>query len=284
MARFGMHCFLWTPEWTREAAERIVPMAAAHRFDVVEVALLAPDRIDVDHSVALFKEHGVAPTCSLGLPEEATPTRDPAKAEAFLRHAIDVAHAMGSNTLTGVTYSTIGLKSGRPRSEEELALVVQALKPAARHAASLGMTLGMEPCNRYETHILNTGGHAVDMIQRIGEDNVMVHLDTYHMNIEEKRYRNPILHCGDHLHYIHLSESDRGVPGSGTVDFEEIIASLAEIDFKGDLVIESFVNIAPEIAEALSVWRPVARDADEVLSEGATYLRDLCVKHGLVAA
>jgi len=284
MARYGMHCFLWTPEWTPEAAERIVPAAAAHRFDVVEVALLAPERIEVEHSVDLFRAHGVKPTCSLGLPDGAAPTVDPAKAEQFLRNALDVAYALGSKTLTGVTYSTIGLTSGAHRTEEELSAVASVLKPVAHHAETLGMTLGLEPCNRYETHLINTAGHAVDMIQRIGAANVMVHLDTYHMNIEEKGFRTAIQHCGNHLQYIHLSESDRGVPGTGTVDFEEIISALAEIDFQGDMVIESFVNIAPEIARALLVWRPVARDADEVLSDGATYVRDLCQKYGLVAA
>ncbi|MEZ5825603.1 MAG: sugar phosphate isomerase/epimerase family protein [Geminicoccaceae bacterium] len=283
MVRFGMHSSLWTSSWTREAAERVVPLAASHELDVIEIALLQPEAVDVPHSRALFEKHGVAPTCSLGLPLDRTAPVHPEKAQAFLMTALEAAHGLGSNTLSGVVYSSIGLTTGAPPSEEEYENIRKALKPVARRAGELGMTLGLEPCNRYETHLLNTAAQAVSLIERIDEPALMIHLDTYHMNIEEKGMADGIRTAGKHLKYIHLSESDRGVPGSANVNWEETMAALAETGFDGDLVGESFVTLPPEIAKALSVWRPVARSAEEVLENGMPFLRDLARRHGLVA-
>ncbi len=281
--RFGMHSSLWTAAWTKEAAERVVPTAARHGLDVIEIALLNPGAVDAAHSRALFEKHGVAPTCSLGLPFEACAPLHPEKATAFLLEALEVAHRLGSNTLTGVTYSTLGYTTGTSPTEAEYAAIEQALRPAARRAGELGMTLGLEPCNRYETHLLNTAGQTVALIERIGEPALMIHLDTYHMNIEEKGFKSGIEKAGKYLKYIHLSESDRGVPGTGTVDFPATIAALAATGFQGDLVGEAFINMPPELAKALSVWRPVAKSAEEVLDPGMTYLKRLAVERGLVA-
>ncbi len=196
--------------------------------------------------------------------------------------ALEVAHALGCAFLGGVTYSALGYKSGKPPTEQEYANIATALKPVARRAAEWGMLLGIEPCNRYETHLLNTAQHGLDMIARIGEPNVVIHLDTYHMNIEEKGIGHGLTLAGKHAPYLHVSESDRGVPGTGTVDFDGAFAALAAAKCDGDLVMESFVSVPPEIAAALAVWRPVARDRHEVLEQGVSFLRDLGRKHGLL--
>ena len=282
MVRFGVHSSLWTARWTPSTVEKLVPEAARHGLSVIEIALLAPETIDVEHSRAILAAHGMAATCSLGLPKEVTAPLHPNKAEAFLIRALEVAHALGSSTLSGVTYATIGYTSGKPPAEQEYANIAKALRPVARRAAEHGMTLGLEPCNRYETHLLNTAEQAVQLIERIGEPNVMIHLDTYHMNIEEKGFAHGIRSAGKHLRYIHLSESDRGVPGTGTVDWNATFAALAETDFSGDMVIESFVTLPPEIARALSVWQPVADSAEQVLQDGVPFLRDLARRHGLL--
>lgn len=280
--RFGVHSSLWTASWSVAAAERFVPQAARHGLQVIEVALLSPETIEAERTRELLAAHGMEATASLCLPADANAALRPDRAEAFLRRALDVAHAMGAKILCGVTYSTLGWRSGSPPSEAELASIATALKPVARHAASLGMTLGIEPCNRYETHLLNTARQARAMLERIGEPNVTIHLDTYHMNIEEKGLADGFRTAGRHCSYVHLSESDRGVPGTGTVDFAAAFRTLAEIGFSGDLVLESFVTLPPEIAAALSVWRPVASSPEEVLERGLPYLVGLARLHGLV--
>jgi len=173
--------------------------------------------------------------------------RHPDRAEAFLLRALETAHALGCSILGGVTYSALGFRSGEPPTEEEYANIARALKPVARRAAEFGMLLGVEPCNRYETHLLNTAEQSLAMLERIGEANVTIHLDAYHMNIEEKGIGRGIRAAGPRCAYLHLSKSDRGVPGTGTVDWPEVFRALAETRFSGDLVMESSVTLPPEI-------------------------------------
>ena len=281
MARLGAHTFIWADDWTRENAELVLHAAAAARLQVVEIPLLRPDEIDVAHTVALAAELGLGVTCSLGLPPQATLPDHPAEAQAFLKRALDVVKALGAWCLSGVTYSTLGKLSGAPPTEAEYAAIAAALKPVARHAASLGLELGLEPCNRYETHLLNTGAQAVALIERIGEPNLFVHLDTYHMAIEEEGFRAPIVALGRHLRYIHLSESGRRIPGRGNVNWNEVFAGLAAIGYDGDLVLESFVSIHPDIARALAVWRPVAPSIELLVDEGFRFLRGKAAAHSI---
>jgi D-psicose/D-tagatose/L-ribulose 3-epimerase len=282
MIRFGMHSSLWSPDWTPAAAELAIPEAAKYGIDLIEVSLLDPDRVDVEHSRALFQQYRVAPSGSLCLPMGAAAARHPKAAEAFLMKALDVAHALGCKFLGGVTYSTLGWRSGNPPTEAEYANIVTALKPVARRAAELGVTLGLEPCNRYETHLLNTAEQALRLMDRIGEPSLTIHLDTYHMNIEEQGLAAGFATAGKATRYVHLSESHRGAPGTGSINWNEAFAAFKAIGFEGDLVIESFVTLPAEIAAALSVWRPVARDRYEVLDRGLPFLLDLARTHKLI--
>jgi D-psicose/D-tagatose/L-ribulose 3-epimerase len=284
MIRFGMHSSLWTSAWTRDGAETSVAECARHGLEVVEIALLEPDAIDIQHSLSLFARYGVAPTASLCLPEAIEATRHPQEAQAFLMRALDVAHALGCSTLSGVTYSALGYRSGAAPTEAEYDAIARALKPVARRASDVGMSLGLEPCNRYETHLLNTAAQARTLIDRIEEPAVMIHLDTYHANIEEKSFADALADGAGRVRYVHLSESDRGVPGSGNVHWRSVMTALKGAHFSGDLVIESFVTSMPQLAAALSVWRPVASGAEEVLKVGAPFLRSLAQASGLIAA
>ncbi len=282
MTRIGMHFSLWAASWTPQAAEAAIPEAERYGLQVIEIPLLVPASIDVAHARDLLAAHCIAPAASLCLPPDRLATRAPAAARDFLLEAVEVAHALGCTFLGGVTYSALGYKTGAPPTEAEYDAIAEALRPAARRARELGLTLGLEPCNRYETHLLNTAAQTLALLERIGEPNTAVHLDTYHMNIEEKGIGEGFRVAGTRARYIHLSESDRGVPGTGTIDWEEVFTALAEIGFSGDLVIESFVTLPPEIAAALCVWRPVARDRYEVLGTGVSYLRRLALKHRLI--
>ncbi|WP_181701005.1 sugar phosphate isomerase/epimerase family protein [Chthonobacter albigriseus] len=279
--RVGMHTSLWASEWTREAAEIAIPEAAEHGLEVLEIALLNPAAVDAEHSRRLFEKHGVEPTASICLPFDVTAPLHPEKAVDFLMPALDKAHALGCSILCGVTYSTLGWKSGARPTDSEYANMAKALKPVARKARDYGMLIGIEPCNRYETHLLNTAAQSLAFLECLDEPNVTIHLDTYHMNIEEKGIGHGVRVAGEHCSYIHLSESDRGVPGSGTIDWTDVFRALAETGFKGDLVMESFVTLPPEIASALCVWRDVASGRQEVLEKGVPFLKSLAKVHGL---
>ncbi len=278
----GMHASLWAAEWTREAAEIAIPEAAEHKLSCIEFPLLVPEGVDAPHSKKLFEKYGVEPTCSLCLPEDKMAAEKPEAAEAFVKKALDKASEVGSKFLGGVTFGALGYKSGKPPTQREYDNIVKALKPVAQHARKLGITLGIEPCNRYETHLLNTSTQALKMLEMIDEPNVTIHFDTYHMNVEEKGIGHGLRTTAGKCSYIHMSESDRGVPGTGTIDWNDVFRALADIKFKGRLVVESFVALPPEIAGALCVWRPVAKDRQELLAKGVPFLRGLAKAHGLI--
>ncbi len=281
MQGFGVHTSMWTMHWDRAGAERTIPAAAAYGMDFIEIALLNTAIVDAPHTRALLEKHGLRAVCSLGLPERAWASRDPDAAIAHLADAIDKAAELGAEALSGVTYGGIGERTGLPPTQAEYDNLARALAAAAKHAKARGILLGIEPVNRYETHLLNTGWQAREMIERVGADNLFIHLDTYHMNIEEKGAANGILDAREHLRYIHLSESDRGTPGEGTCDWDEIFAALAAIGFRGGLAMESFINMPPEVAYGLAVWRPVANSFEEVMDKGLPFLRNKAAQYRL---
>lgn len=279
---FGVHSSLWGPNWTPELAAHAIDEATRHKLDILEIALLDPASVDAEHTRMLFGNTGITPVCSLTLPAEVRASRYPDKAVEFLTLAIDKTADMGGDALCGVTYGLLGERTNEPPTAAEMDNVAKAIDAAATHAAARGIELGLEAVNRYETHLLNTAEQTVRLIERVGQPHVFVHLDTYHMNIEENGAANGIVAAGDRLKYIHLSESHRGVPGTGNVPWDEIFGAMAAIGFKGGMVVESFINLPPQIAAALSVWRPVADSAEQVMAEGVPFLHNKARQYGLV--
>jgi D-psicose/D-tagatose/L-ribulose 3-epimerase len=282
MQGFGVHTSMWTMTWDRAGAEKAVAAAVRYKMDFIEIALLNAPAVDAPHTRALLENNNLKAVCSLGLPEHAWASRHPEKAIEHLKVAIDKTAEMGCLALSGVTYGGIGERTGLPPTQGEYDNIAKALTAAAKHAKSRKIQFGIEPVNRYENHLINTGWQAVQMIEKVGSDNIFIHLDTYHMNIEEKGAANGILDAREHIKYIHLSESDRGTPGCGTCDWDEVYATLAAIGFKGGLAMESFINMPPEIAYGLAVWRPVAKDEAEVMGNGLPFLRNKARQYKLI--
>jgi D-psicose/D-tagatose/L-ribulose 3-epimerase len=279
---FGAHAFIWAGEWTPEGAERVIGGAAEAGLDFVEIPLLRPKSMDVSATRALLDRYGIGCTCSLGLPEAAHLPSAPEKAESFLESAVDAAAGLGAPVLCGVLYAHLGTLTGRPPEESELEDVARVLKNVARYAAERGVSLGVEAVNRYETYLINLAEQADAVLDRVGEPNVFVHLDTYHMNIEEKGFYEPIVATGERMRYIHLSESDRGTPGTGNVHWDEVFRGLKAIDYDGYLVMESFVAINEDIAGATALWRDVVGDPATLIRDGLSFLRGKAAEYDVL--
>ena len=245
MARLGLHTFAAAPKWDVAAMRALLPKLEEHKVRVLEIPLLDPSEIDVSETRAFVEETGIAPVCSLGLPPEVDVVADPEAGLAFLEPAFKVTSAIGAYALAGVTYGTIGKISGAPRSQAEFDATARFIAAAAKRANEYGLQLGIEPCNRYETHIMNTGADGRAYCEAAGADNVFIHLDSYHMHIEERSYAEGIRDCGPFLGYVHLSESNRAAPGHGTVDFEAVFAALADVGFDGITTLESMNHVHP---------------------------------------
>nr|WP_197980216.1 MULTISPECIES: sugar phosphate isomerase/epimerase [unclassified Rhizobium] len=265
---------MWSTVWDHAGAERAIACAARYKQDFIEIPLIDIASVDTKHSRTLLEKHDLRATCSLVLPEPAWASVRPDAAVEHLRSALDKASEMGAEALTGVTFGGTNERTGVRPTQGEYDNLTRALAAAAKHAKTLGLQFGIEAVNRYESHLINSAEQAVALVERIGMDNVFIHLDTFHMNMEEKGIGNGIIAARDHLKYMHMSESDRGTPGFGNVAWNEVFAALSVIGFKGLLVLESFAGMPVEMAGAISTWRPVARSAEEVLEKGLPFLRD----------
>jgi D-psicose/D-tagatose/L-ribulose 3-epimerase len=282
MPLFGAHAFIWAGEWTPEGAEKVIRGAAEAGLDFVEIPLLHPESMDVSGTRELLDEHEIWCTCSLGLPKAAHLPFAPDRAEAFLQGAVDVTAALEAPALSGAIYTHLGTLTGKPPGEDELAEVGRVLKSVARYAAEKDISLGVEAINRYETYLINLASQADAMLDRIDEPNVFVHLDTYHMNIEEKGFYDPIVATGPRMKYIHLSESDRGTPGTGNVHWNEVFRGLKALDYDGHLVMESFAAINEDIIGATALWRDVVGDPEALVRDGLAFLRNKAAEHDLL--
>jgi D-psicose/D-tagatose/L-ribulose 3-epimerase len=282
MPLFGAHAFIWAGEWTPEGAESVVRGAAEAGLDFVEIPLLHPESMDVFGTRELLDRYGIECTCSLGLPKAAHLSFAPDRAEAFLKGAVDVTDALEAPALSGAIYTHLGTLTGKPPAEDELAEVGRVLKNVARYAAEKDVSLGVEAINRYETYLINLASQADAMLDRIDEPNMFVHLDTYHMNIEEKGFYDPIVATGPRMQYIHLSESDRGTPGTGNVHWNEVFRGLKALDYDGHLVMESFAAINEDIIGATALWRDVVGDPEALVRDGLAFLRNKAAEHDLL--
>jgi D-psicose/D-tagatose/L-ribulose 3-epimerase len=278
---FGAHAFIWAGEWSREGAERVISGAASAGLDFVEIPLLDPKTMDVENTQALLESHEVGCSCSLGLPKEVHLPFDPDGAERFLAEVVELTAALGSSVLTGCLYTHLGTLTGRPPEPEELEYVARVLKSTARRAAGYGVELGIEAVNRYETYLINLASQTSEVLDAIDEPNVFAHLDTYHMNIEEKGFYEPILSLGPRLRYLHLSESDRGTPGTGNVHWDEVFRGLKDASYDGALVMESFAAVNEAIIGATALWRDVVGDPDALVTDGLAFLRAKAAEYGL---
>jgi D-psicose/D-tagatose/L-ribulose 3-epimerase len=151
---------------------------------------------------------------------------------------------------------------------------VDVIRRLAERAAASDITLGLEFVNRYETNLLNTAAQTVAYIGEVGAPNVVVHLDSYHMNIEEANFRDPVFDCGDRLGYVHIGENHRGYLGQGHVNFPELFAALGEVGYDGVITFESFSSavVDEDLSKILRIWRNMWTDGMDLAKQARTYI------------
>ncbi|GAA2265454.1 epimerase [Streptomyces ruber] len=273
----GVHALVWTGDWTPEGARLAARQSRAAGYDLVEISLHDMDVVDVRATRAALAEHGLDVACSRGLAFDADVSSDDPdtarRGEELLSRALHLAGDLGAGYFCGVLYSALGKYAGPPtaRGREH---AVRALRRLAAQAADRGITLGMEVVNRYESNLVNTARQALDLIDEVGADNVKVHLDTYHMNIEEQDFTRPVLDCGDRLGYVHVGDSHRGYLGSGTIDFQQFFHALGTIGYTGPITFESFSSavVAPGLSNDLAVWRNLWSDGPDLAAHARSFM------------
>jgi D-psicose/D-tagatose/L-ribulose 3-epimerase len=278
----GVHALVWVGGWSKDQCREAIKNSAEAGYGLIEIPALDPKSIDVEHTKATLKEFGLKSACSLGLSFDADINNDDSeiakRGEARLMDALDVVEQLGGDYLGGVIFSALG-KYKLPPTKQARNNAVAALKRLAIAAHAKGITLGLEPVNRYESNLLNTGSQALEMITDIGEPNVVVHLDIYHMNIEEQDLVSPVLEAGNKLGYVHIGASHRGPLGTGNIDFDSFFSALAKIGYKGTITFESFSStvVAPDLSSTLGIWRNLWTDNKSMAKSAREYIENKIV-------
>lgn len=277
--QIGVHGLVFTGQFDDVGLDVAASGARAAGFDLLEVPLAAPEEFDGATVRRILSDNGVAMSASLGLaPEADLSSDDPEvsrRGEDLLRRAIDVVAEAGGEHLCGVIYSAMQ-KYMAPATPAGRAASAAALGRLGEHARAAGVRLSLEIVNRYETNIVNTARAGLGFLEEIGSENVHLHLDTYHMNIEESGMFEPILDAGEQLHYFHIGESHRGYLGTGSVDFDSAFRALARLGYDGPIVFESFSSavVSSALSNTLGIWRNLWDNSVDLAAHANRFIRD----------
>jgi D-psicose/D-tagatose/L-ribulose 3-epimerase len=277
--RIGCHASVWTGNFDDNGLQVAINQTAAAGFDLIEIPLMDPDKADPAVVRRMLDAAGLSVTASLGLSEHTDiSSEDPevvAAGEALLTRCLEFLSDVGGDHLVGVIYSAMR-KYMAPATGLCRQHSLEAIGRLSTRAAELGVRIGVEVVNRYESNLLNTSRQAVAYVQDAGVDNLFVHLDTYHMNIEEPDMVTPVLGAGERLGYVHIGESHRGYLGSGTVDFDSFFRALATVGYDGPVVFESFSSavVHPDLSNMLGIWRNLWADGEDLGRHANSYIRN----------
>lgn len=272
--KFGASLLSWiTPQWTPEAGKYAIEKTAKAGFDLIEILLPTSMEFNSKEVKQQLKDHHLDVVCSLNLPKEAHIAFYPEVAEKLIKQAIDKTSDLETDFLGGVLHGGIGVFSGNPLTEKEAEIITEVWSNVAVYAKEKGVNIGIEPINRYESYVCNTAGNVLDLIKKTGKDNLFLHLDTFHMNIEENNFYDPIILAAQQLKHIHITESHRGMLGEGTVNWEQLFKALKEIDFEGNLVLENFSSSIPGMQQMVSLWQKSPYKAEELALASLSFMK-----------
>ena len=276
--RFGINSFLFTSPFTTESSA-LFRQFRRWGFDTVEIPIEDPSHIDPEKVRAAADKAGIAigSVCAcMGPGRDFRGTaEEQATAMTYCKALIDQAVVLGCPSLIGPVYSVVGKADAvePAQQKQEWALVVKNLKELAAYARAKGVTICIEPLNRFETDFLNTCDQGLRLVRAVKSPAVKLHLDTFHMNIEEKDQAAAIRKAGKLLGHFHACGSDRGTPGGDHIAWPAIVKALKAVGYKGDVVIESFTTDVKVIARAAAIWRRIEPRRNDIAIKGLAFLR-----------
>ena len=276
--KFAVNALIWTTEFDHRSFS-LLPRLRECGFDGFEVPVFQPAKVPAKEIRQALSANNLECTVCAILPAGMNPISDnPDIRRRTRQHLVDtikVAADLGSTLMGGPVYSPVGHLPGRRRTSDEWQWAVECFQSLGESLHANGITLALEPLNRFETYFLNTAADAVKLCSEIGHSSIGVLLDTFHTNIEEKDVAAAFLKTGKKLKHIHACENDRGIPGTGHVDFAGIAAALKKIGYDAWISIESFGYSHKELAAAAAIWRDLAPTPEAVAFDGLPFLKSV---------
>jgi D-psicose/D-tagatose/L-ribulose 3-epimerase len=275
--KFGANTFIWSAQYDA-TVRAMLPTIKEKGFDGVEVPLFRPAEFPAAQIRRDMEANGLAcNVCSVLVPgfslieEDASVRR---QTQQHLRNSILAASEAGASVIAGPLYCPVGYLPGRRRTADEWNWAVEGYRSVADVLAQCNVTLAIEPLNRFETFFLNTAADAAALCDQVGHPNIGILFDTFHANIEEKDIAQGYRTVGKHLKHVHTCENDRGIPGSGHVEWAAVFQALRDLNYDGWLTIESFGFSIGELSAAASIWRDIERTPESIAFEGIQFLKN----------
>lgn len=274
--KYGINLYLWADDMH----DGLIPVLENLKrigYDGVEVPIFDLDPAKWKLWAKRLDDLGLERTANTVIAPEHNPISDDrAIREAAYQHmqkVVDCCAAVGSSILCGPHQVALGVFTGRGATEDEWKRSVDHLRRVAEYAAGLGVVLAEEVVNRFEIYHVNTLDQGIRLVDEVGHPNCRLHLDTFHAHIEEKNVAEAIRRAGKRIAHVHISENDRGVPGSGSVAWDDTFDALRDIGYDGWLTVEAFGNFLANLAAATKIWRPLFDSEEQLAAEALAFLR-----------
>lgn len=276
--KIGVSAFAWTTRFGLSHLD-IMSKLKEHGIDGFEIPMFDPADLATRDIRRAAEANGLECTVCAILPEDLSPISNDClirqKAHEHLIRCIETTREIGARLLGGPLFAPIGFLPGRRRTLDEWNWAVEAFQSLGQAIEKYEVTLSLEPVNRSETFFIRTANEAKALCEAIDHPHIGITIDTFHANIEEKNIVQAMQSLGPHLKHVHASENDRGLLGSGHVDFASIVAKLREIRYKGYLMIEGFGYSRDETNILGALWADPSVTPEDIAFQGASYLRSL---------
>lgn len=280
--KFGVNTFIWSASFGPSNFGLLASIKEAG-FDGVELPLFRSKGFAASQIRQATEARGLeCNACTVlvdGLSLISEDAEIRRRTRLHLAELIKTAAEAGMKIVAGPLYSPVGYLPGRRRTSDEWQWAIEGFQSLGDTLAAHDVTFAIEPINRFETYFLNTAADAALLAQQIGHPNIGILFDTFHANIEEKDIAAGYRTIGPHLKHVHTCENDRGIPGTGHVEWKQVFAALRELQYDGWLTIESFGFAIKEISAAASIWRDIERTPESIAFEGVKFLKK-CVEAG----
>jgi D-psicose/D-tagatose/L-ribulose 3-epimerase len=273
----GMNLLLWTTEVTVEH-DPLLDQLKGMGFDAVEIPVfVVDDPAPYERLGKRLKSLGLGATAVTVMTPDANPiSPDPLIRKAAVAHlekVLDRCAAFGCEILCGPLHSAIGQFSGEGPTPDEFKHGVDTLRLVAEKAQANGIRLGVEYLNRFENYFLTTAADTARFVREVNHPALRMMYDSFHAHIEEKDQARAIASCAKEMIHVHVSENDRGVPGTGQVHWDAFWSGLAAADYDGYVTIEAFGRALPALAAATRVWRDLFPDALQLCRDGLAFMK-----------
>lgn len=287
--KLAAHAALWTGSPALADIDETLRKARAAGYDALAVPLRQFELIDAAGIARAAAREGMTVLNTTGLPAgHDIGSPDPAeraRGVARMKQALSLARDMGSIQINGVFYCVLG-KAAAPASADEMARTAEALREIAAHAGAVGVRLGLEAVNRYETSRVNTTAQGVALIEAVGSPHLTLHLDTFHMSIEEADPFAAIDRARPVMGYFELDQSHRGRLDRGSLDLKPLLHHAVGTGYRGLIGVEAFARtrLAPDHADSLAIWRDHFDNGDAMARDAARLIRGWLAEFAAQAA